>query len=46
MVLMKAFPEFSFLESKEPPIKVGLSPLKMCVICFYESPLKVMKKAS
>ena len=43
---MKAFAEFS-LESKEPLIKVGLSPLKKnCVICFHESPLKMMKKVS
>ena len=46
MVLMKAFSEFS-LELKEPLIKVGLSPFKkICVICFNEWPLKVMKKAS
>ena len=43
---MKAFSEFSFLESKEPRIKVGLSPFKNnCVVCFDESPLKMMKKA-
>ena len=46
MVLMKAFSEFS-LELKEPLIKVGLSPFKkICVICFNEIPLKMMKKAS
>ena len=46
MALMKAFSEFS-LESKEPLIKLGLSPFKkICVICFNESPLKMMKKAS
>ena len=46
MALMKAFSEFS-LESKEPLTKVGLSPFKkIFVICFNESPLKMMKKAS
>ena len=46
MALMKAFSEFS-LESKEPLIKLGLSPFKkICVICFSESRLKMMKKAS
>ena len=44
MALMKAFSEFS-LESKERLIKVGLSPFKnICVICFNESPLKMMKR--
>ena len=46
MALMKTFSEFS-LDLKEPLIKVGLSPFKkICVICFNESPLKMMKKAS
>ena len=46
MALMKAFSEFFFLESKEPRIKVGLSPIKkICVVCFNESSLKMMKKA-
>ena len=46
MALMKAFSEFP-LESKEPLIKVELSHFeKICVICFNESPLKMMKKAS
>ena len=46
MALMKAFSEFS-LESKEPLIKLGLSPFKkFCVFCFNEGPLKMMKKAS
>ena len=46
MALMKAFSEFSFLESKEPRIKVGLSLFKkICAVCFNQSPLKMMKKA-
>ena len=46
MALMKTFSEFS-LDLKEPLIKVALSPFKkICVICFNESPLKMMKKAS
>ena len=46
MELMKTLSEF-FLESKEPLIKLGLSPFKKsCVICFNKGPLKMMKKAS
>ena len=42
MALMKAFSEFS-LELKEPLIKLGLLPFKkICVICFNESPLKMI----